>query len=136
MKPGRKSSAQLSVIKNNIDQRPEPPDELTPEQAELWNTVVATKPADWFSADTHKLLVSFCKHATTAKMLDEQIDNFKSEWLSEPEGVTRFEKLTNMREKQSRSLTALARSMRITQQTHYRPDKAIPKPVQNKPWQK
>jgi hypothetical protein len=44
---GRKSAAALGVI-HGIPQRPEPPDELTPEQAEEWREIVGRMPVDWF----------------------------------------------------------------------------------------
>jgi hypothetical protein len=134
---GKKSSAALAVVTALPGQRPAPPDELTQDQADVWKMVVATKPVDWFTPDTHKLLISYCKHATTARVLDEQIDNFDPAWLTEPEGLLRYKELTGIREKQTRALTALSRSMRLTHQSVYRPEKANAKTaVTKKPWEK
>jgi hypothetical protein len=133
---GRKSAAALSVVPGIPGGRPEPPEGLTEEQAEVWRSIVATKPADWFERDTHKLLVSYCKHASIASALDREIDTFDPEWLRDKEGLDRYKSLTDMREKHTRALTALSRSMRLTHQSQYRAESAATKQRKSaKPWE-
>lgn len=134
--PGRTSTAALAVVPIGTVAAPEPPAELNDAQAEVWRTVVSSRPNDWFTPDTHKLLVSYCKHATTAAILDAQIDDFDPEWLKDDEGVERYKKLTDMREKQTRALTALARSMRLTHQATYRPEAKKTATRSKKLWEK
>jgi hypothetical protein len=50
------------------------PAELTKEEAEAWNPIIAAEPADWFSASTRPLLAQYCRHIAaarrTAKLLE------------------------------------------------------------------
>jgi hypothetical protein len=43
------------------------PRELSQEQADIWNAVVAAEPADWFSASTRPILVQYCRHIVAAR---------------------------------------------------------------------
>jgi hypothetical protein len=116
---GRKSAASLAVVAAMPGLRPEPPAELTPEQADVWRAVAATKPADWFGADTHPLLAGYCRHVAAARVLAGAIDAFAAPDLSTGEGLRRYGRLLAMRERETRAITALARSMRLTQQARY-----------------
>jgi hypothetical protein len=44
--------------------RPEPPEDLTEEQAAEWSAVVDRLPADWFPRETHGLLARYCRHGS------------------------------------------------------------------------
>src|SRR5690349_15437450 len=123
---GRKSAASLSlgVVTGLPGQRPQPPDELTDEQADLWRAVVTTKPADWFQPDTHPLLSQYVRHVTAARVLATQIDGMDPACLADQEHLQRYEKLLAMRERESRAINALARGMRLTQQSRYDAAKA------------
>ena len=64
---GPKSSAALeipSVADLRGDARPEPPEDLTEEQAAEWRAVVARMPADWFHRETHGLLAQYVRHGS------------------------------------------------------------------------
>lgn len=116
---GRKSAASLAVVTSLPGQRHEPPGELTDDQAAIWRSVVATKPTDWFGEDTHPLLSAYCRHIVAAQVLAEAIDTFNPAWLADEEGLKRYDRLLAMRERETRATTALARSMRLTQQSRY-----------------
>lgn len=100
-----------------------PPPQLSEFEAHVWTSIVNTKPADWFQADSLPLLLSYCKHIAQAETIDKQIAAFDPEWLKTDEGLKRYKLLTDMRERESRAQTALARSMRLTQQARILPDK-------------
>jgi hypothetical protein len=123
---GRKGTSHLVAATAPIQDIPRaaPPASLTDHQAATWVSVVNTKPADWFGADTLPLLAAYCKHVEIADRLDRQIESFDDKWLADDAGVVRFQKLTDMREKHSRQITALARSMRLTQQAQINPKPA------------
>ena len=87
-------------------------------------SVVNTKPADWFQADTTQLLVAYCKHTTTAMVLDQQIDTYDPKWLVDNDGLERYRKLIGMRDIQTKAINALSRAMRLTQQARYDTQKA------------
>ena len=136
---GRKSASELSVAApvQNIPRLPPPP-ELPEYEAHLWTSIVNTKPADWFQADSLPLLVSYCKHISQAHTLDRQIADFDPEWLKKDEGLKRYKVLTDMRERESRAQTALARSMRLTQQARVEPKtagRASNKTQDKAPWE-
>jgi hypothetical protein len=66
---GRKSAAELAVVPISAVRRPEPPEELSPEEAEVWRQTVDGMRADWFGVETHPLLLCYCTQAATAEFL-------------------------------------------------------------------
>jgi hypothetical protein len=64
----KSAEAQLtpSVAELRGDARPEPPEDLTEEQAVEWRAVVDRLPTDWFSRETHGLLSQYVRHVVTA----------------------------------------------------------------------
>ena len=133
---GRKSAAALSVVPTLPNQRPEPPAELTREQAEEWRAVVGRMPADWFTRETHALLAQYCRHVVNARQVARAIDVLDPEWLITREGCDHYEQLTRMLDREGRAMGLLAMRMRITQQSHYRPDKVVSKATSaDKPWE-
>lgn len=137
---GRKSSAALAVVTTLPGQRPEPPAELTDEQADEWRAVVGRMPSDWFTRETHELLANYCRHVTKARTLAKAIDGFDPEWLVDEDGLKRFDKLTQMAEREGRAMSSLATRMRLTQQSRYNPAAANTSSSKSgsgdKPWQK
>ncbi len=116
-KRGPKSSAELSVVSINTKQlRPEPPEELNPEQAEEWRAIVKGMPSDWFSRETWPLLESYCRHVVTARKVAEQIDHL-SEEPTVPTDL--MEKLLKMQQRESAAIANLGTKMRLTQQSRY-----------------
>jgi phage terminase small subunit len=117
---GRKSSAALSVVPLAPGaRRPDPPDELTPEQADEWRAVVGRMPADWFTRENQAMLVDLCRHVVIARRVSEQIDAFDPAWLADDEGLKRYDKLTAILERHTRTIASLSTRMRLTQQSRY-----------------
>ena len=116
----RKSAAELAVAQaTELDRRPPPPADLSEYQAQVWMAVTATKPADWFQADCLPVLVAYVKHISTAAILDQQIDAIDPEALRDKDDLRHYERLLNMREKQTRLITSCATKMRLTPQSRY-----------------
>jgi hypothetical protein len=112
---GRKSGASLSVSVTNLPgQRPEPPKELTAEQADEWRAVVARMPADWFTRETYPLLVQFCRHVCRSREVEAVLAGF--DMRSDVEG---FDRLTKIAEREGRAVSSLATRMRLTQHSRY-----------------
>lgn len=135
---GRKSQGALQSVApvENIPRCP-PPAELSEFEAHIWTATVNTKPADWFQADTLPLLLSYCKHVSHAATLDREIAAFDPAWLRDDDGLKRYKVLTDMRERESRAQTALARSMRLTHQAQVHRETAgvkSRKATGSKPW--
>jgi hypothetical protein len=136
----RKSAAALTVLPPLPKmKRPEPPDELTEEQADEWRRVVSQVPPDWFPPDTHQLLVTYCRHVVRARMIDRWIAGFRSEFLMLADGLERVEKLFAMGEKEGRAISSLMTRMRLTQQSRYHTETAANKSrartATTEPWQ-
>jgi hypothetical protein len=134
---GRKSVGALTAAQVETIRRHAPPESLSDLEAEIWVMVVDALPADWFGRDQLPLLLAYCKHSARAQLLDEQIDTFDRQWLKDDDGLKRYDKLLGMRERETRQITSLARSMRITQQSRTHKDKAgsmAKKAGGDKPW--
>lgn len=132
---GRKSAAEASVTQLG-ERRPAPPEDLNDFQKQLWRDVVDTRPADWFRKDTYPLLRGYTKHAWQADEIDKLLsERFDSE---DPEERAEIEDLLKARERESRAMMALARSMRITQQSNYDPKTAAraKEAPSKRPWEK
>lgn len=138
---GRKTADQV-VAERRLSLVPgrkaEPPAELSEFQAEVWRQVVGSKPAEWFGGDTERLLIAYCRHASTAAILDQQVDAFNPEWMADEAGLRRYKTLTEMRERETRAMVSLATKMRLTQQSRYKSETAERMNAREKevhPWQ-
>ena len=121
---GRKSGAELGTLTQIAIRRPAPPGDLTEFEASLWRTITESKPSDWFRPDSHELLSAYCRHASTHRLLDGQVEAFKPEWLTTADGLTAFGKILQLRNAEVRIMLALSTAMRITQQSVMRADSA------------
>jgi hypothetical protein len=117
----RKSAAALSVIAPlpAALQRPEPPEELTAEEAVGWREVVGRLPPDWFSRPSHALLVAFCRSVVKARMIARLIDRLRRESSEADFDLPRFDRLTTMAERECRAISSLSTRMRLSQQSRY-----------------
>lgn len=133
MKPGRVSSAALSVVETDVTgtSRPRAPAELTPEQSREWAVVVNRMPADWFGAETYPLLVQYCRHVVSSDRVAQLIAAAEA---GDQFDVREYDQLLKMQEREGRAMSALATRMRLTQQTTY--DKSKRKPsAAKRPWE-
>ena len=136
----KQSAAAMEVAPavQELDRRMPPPAHLTEFQSQLWVAITATKPSDWFLADTAELLASYVKHASQARVIDGQIDDFEPEWLQKTEGLDRYDKLLKCRERETRAMASLATKLRLTQQSRYTPKAAATQTKSGgakKPWE-
>ncbi len=115
---GRKSAAELGVIPS-IPQRPEPPDELTPQQAEEWREIVGRMPVDWFRREIWPLLCSYCRHICNARRIAALIEGARVVDVADRKAVMHFNPLLGMQERQSNAMAGLATRMRLTNQSRY-----------------
>ena len=142
---GRKPATEVATIPNiGVEDRPQPPLNLNDEQQGEWIQVVNRLPADWFPSETHSMLAQYCRHASTANKVAFLIAEMESRPVSQDaveEGevvdayfdLDDYNKLLNMQERESRAMTALARSLRFTLQATYDKEKKKP-PVGDTPW--
>lgn len=123
----------LSIAAVSIPVRAEAPSDLTKRQVELWIDVLATKPPDWFEADSLPLLKAYVTSIDLHEKLSAQINVMD---------VTDLEiiPLVKLQESQSRTMSMLAVKMRLTQQSRYTPGAAATANKKTaggkKPWEK
>lgn len=132
---GRKSSSSLMVATGQAVQavqRPEPPDELTEEQARVWYAVTDSMPADWFGRETHEMLAQYCRHTIAARRVAQLIAQAES---GDSLDVEEYDRLLKMQEREGRALSSLATRMRLTQQTQYDKSKKRGSGAVKKPWE-
>lgn len=130
---GRKSAAGLAVVTPLPGQRTAAPKSLSEAEAAVWRAVVATKPADWFSADSHPLLIAYCRHAAMADLLSDHIgEAAKTHTASVLVGnvgaaalaLAGLDALLKMRDRETKALNTFARAMRLTQQSRLKAETA------------
>lgn len=121
-KRGPRSSADLAVKPVLIEtRRPAPPADLGEAEAEVWRDTVGTMPLGWFCRAQYPILAAYCRHAVRARQLAALIAEFQPEWVKEEGGLQRLDKLLAMAERETRAMTACARSMRLTHQAQIQP---------------
>lgn len=137
---GRKSAASLSVVAGSIDGRPQPPADLTEYQRGLWQRTVAAEPLEQFrTAALQQLLKEYCRHAEAANILAGQIEAFDPEWLTDDDGLKRYDRLLSMRDRETKAVADKATKLRLTNQSRYTPQAAATAAKRSaaptKPWE-
>lgn len=133
---GKKSSEEV-VSKAQlvaIDGRLMPPKHLPDNQLEVWSDIVGSCPAGWFTRKDIPLMMQLVGHIENAGNIQNAIDKFPVDKISDMEYLKIYEKLTSSFERETRAITALYRTFRITQQSEYRADKARTIDDTSKPW--
>ena len=115
----RKSAAELSVVPiGSAIHRLSAPPSLIKEEAAIWDDVVATKPADWFQADSAPILSEYCRAVVMAERLSYMI---QSCMMGEVEDGPSLKDLLKMRDAESRRVMTCGTKLRLTQQARYTP---------------
>lgn len=110
---GRKSEGAISLqglVSPQTVERPDAPYDLTDEQTEVWSRVVDAMPADWFGPETWCELANYCRHAVASRRIAQLIRQAES---ADSFNLDEYDNLLKMQERESRAMTALARSLRI-----------------------
>lgn len=124
MKPGRKSTAALASVTALPVRLLEPPDDLSAEQAEVWASVVVTKPGDWLDAGSIPLLAAYCRAVVESRKVAALVESMTGDMLLLDDGLKRYKDLRRLQAELSGEVNTLARAMRLTQQSKYRADAA------------
>ncbi len=72
-----------------------PPDHLTPDQADIWCSILASLEDDWITKESHDLLAAYCQHVCQQRRLNGMIATHEAAMdagLKAP-GVTMAEQL-------------------------------------------
>lgn len=114
---GRKSSTELAARGAvALVERPDAPLDLTPEQAEEWQQIVDSLPADWFNRENFPLLAQYCRHVVDARRIAQLIDQ---ECARKDMDVAAYTELLKSQRQETAALKTLAASMRLAQQAKY-----------------
>jgi hypothetical protein len=97
--------------------------------------MINARPAEWFGPEHAGMLAQYCRHKIQADLVAQQLQAFDPAWLADDDGLQRFDKLSAMQDRESKTITALLRSMRLTQQSMIRADKVVRNSIGRKPWQ-
>lgn len=112
--------------------RADAPYELTDEQADEWRAIVNTMPANHFMRGNYGLLTQYCRHVVAARQIAQLIaKQTKSKKLD----TELFAQLLIMQRSESRAITMLSRSMRLSQQTTTSQWKNKPVAIVDNPWE-
>lgn len=115
----RKSSeSKLVVAVTSLPTRLSPPSDFPLAESEVWKSVVATKPIDWFQADSAPLLSEYCRAVVMADRLAMMIE---AAMTAPDEDGPSLKDLLKLRDMESRRVATLAVKMRLTQQSRYTP---------------
>lgn len=136
----RKSAAAQTVVQGGFGHRPDPPADLSQAAAEIWRRTAASEPADFFrTAALQSMLADYCRHSETADILTLQINEFDPAWLATDDGLKRYDLLTKLRERETRSAADKATKLRLTNQARYTSRSAETaarsQSAQRKPWE-
>jgi hypothetical protein len=118
----RKSATELAlnaVIPLRIGKYPETPTDMPTRQQELWRSIVASKPADWFDAATLPILRALVGHIETL----EQVETMFAAPMS-LSNLEALDKLSRLRDRESKAMAALSTKLRLTIQSRYTPQHA------------
>lgn len=133
------SAASLSILPSVREYEPAPVT-LGKAAAKVWNTVIRTKPQEWFGPDTYPLLETYCSLVIEHKAVLILVNHLTGEGL-DVAGVARLQELSKLLQGQRASLAMLATKMRLSQQSKYGARQAAEgknrqAPTANKPWER
>ena len=115
---GRKSvSATTTPLTVISERRLPPPADLTDVERSAWLAITSCRPGSWFDAASVPLLTALIRHQQSADVLASEIAQFDSKWLRDEDGLERYRSLLGMRERETRAMAALSRSLRLTPQS-------------------
>jgi hypothetical protein len=118
---------QISTVDNSkvlVMPRVKPPAELTSEQAREWTDLTNRMPADYFGAEHYPLMVQ--RHVVAARQIALLIEQ---ESAQDDINVPVYLQLLKQQEIESRAVTALSRTMRLTHQSNIDPHTSRTPPV-------
>lgn len=118
-KPGRQSSAALSVASSGFAAAPEPPNHLNKKESGVWREIVGTKPNDWFSEENLPLLEAYCQHVILYRTVGKRLQKLRATHLDSSDDIDMYDKLLKMSDREAKLLSSLATKMRLTQQSRY-----------------
>lgn len=128
----RKSEEELAMEDRGelarLDRRAEPPEFLDTVESAIWRRIVEDKPAEWFSADTLVLLITYCRaaakdHWYNAKIregqraIEDAGDDTDIDALDRQKAILlMMDKYVKWQDMNAKQLMAVATKLRLTNQ--------------------
>ena len=135
-KRGRKSAADI-ILRPAVEQGETllmPPETLTPDQCEIFEQLVKDLPDGLITEELLPLVAQLARHLSTCKRLATWTDKIENGAFNEFESQEYFRVLEQRREETASALSIM-RSLRLTNQSRYRPDSAkLDRPSSKEPW--
>lgn len=91
-----------------------PPTEMTAAELTIWEEVTANVPAGWIPHECTQVLVSYCRHAVQAQMIDAQIARLSGDVLADPDALKMYAELLRLRKMQTDGMNTTGGSLRLT----------------------
>lgn len=114
---GRKSSAELAVVRPLQTELQPPPDSFDDDQAQLWCEIVASKDADWWDAGTYPLLEAYVRTVVEHRRVSRLVEGCHP--VADPMAFDQYDKILRAQDRLSSQLARLATKMRLSQQSKY-----------------
>lgn len=133
------AEAKITVLQGGLSRRPDAPDDLTEAQASIWTATVESEGPEFFNtAALRELLKDYCRHKVTAAALTEQVEKYDATSVMAPDVAQTFDRVTKMRDRETKAAADLATKLRLTNQSRYTPKAAATAAknatVSKKPW--
>jgi hypothetical protein len=106
----------VQLVRNLPPQRPEPPAELSEEEAQEWIEIVAVMPAEWFTRETHPMLVQLCRAIVASRFAAIEMCKLRA---SKKVNALQIGRLSRLQDLYTRSISSLSTKMRLSQQSRY-----------------
>ena len=121
----RKKQSAPKVITGAFNERPAPPPDLTPAQAEIWKATVASEPIEWFqSAANRDLLALYCCVVNDAKVYQSYLNAIPEALLSTTGGSMQFKRISQMKRDAVKEVASLSVKLRLCNSARYDRSKA------------
>ena len=99
--------------------RPEPPEDLEPEEAAEWLAITRQLPSDWFTSETVPLLRELCRHIVYARGLAKDITRLKRKLSPDEADRKELRALLDAHGSQSSHIATLSTRLKLTKQSRY-----------------
>ena len=132
---GRKSADELAALARTESREVlQPPGDLTPEQAFIFNEILEDLPDGMISREQVPLVAQLSRHIVSANRLGAWIDRIENNPVRDFDGPE-YMKTLESRRKETSAISSIMRALRLTNQSRYRPDSAkLDRPSSKEPW--
>ena len=135
MKPGRKAQPKGVLEPLVPGVQPDPPKELSPDEAIEWKRLWEVSPPDWFPKETWPLMIQLCRHICQARFMGECMQEVRQGLLSpkDVEQIRHLEYITRLHDREGRAMAAIMEKLRLTTQQRLNRNVAANKQVEQAP---